>query len=346
MPAGKDLRMVKRSFGSVVAPAGKAGNPVINQEKCSGCSLCISICPLGALELKNKKASPVRWMKMGKSVEISCFACRDCMAICEEGAIRIDGSVVIDRGFYQSVYPSRELRPPEPLGPRKNFADVEDQLSEVEKVIYRRRSNRIFKKEPVPREMIARILEAGRYAPSAGNCQPVRYIVVDDRDLIDEIEKGVGRILKLLSDSYRGNPLGRAFLHLYGLSKPGDVDIRPMYAIAARYREGSKLHLFHHAPCLILALADRRGVCNYALDCGIAVQNIVLAAHSLGLGTCHIGAIKPLNFLPGLKKKLGIGYPYEVVTSFVLGYPRVNQDKAVPREKTPITWFGSGESTK
>jgi len=338
--------MARRSFGSVVGPAGRAANPVIDAEKCSGCGLCISICPLGALELKNKKAVPVRWMKMGKSVEISCFACRDCMAVCEEGAIRIEGSVVIDKGFYKSVYPSRELRPPEPLGPGKSYDEIEGRLSEVEKVIYRRRSNRIFKKEPVPREMIERILEAGRYAPSAGNCQPVRYIVVDDRNLIDEIEKGVGKVLKLLAGSYRGDPVRRAFLHLYGLSKPGDVDIRPIYAIAARYREGSKLHLFHHAPCLILALADKRGVGNYALDCGIAVQNIVLTAHSLGLGTCYIGLIKPLNLLPGLKKKLGIGYPYEVVTSIALGYPRVVQDKAVPRDKTPITWFGPGESRK
>ncbi len=337
------MKMAKKSYGSVIAPPGKTGNPVIDIEKCNGCGHCVRICPLGALEVKEKSATPVFCMRMGKDTYPSCFACRDCEAVCPEDAIRIEGGVTIDRGLYRSQFPQRDISPPEPMGQGKDFREIEDQLTEVEKVIFRRRSNRIFKKDPVPRELVERILEAARYAPSGGNCQPAKYIVIDDRALIKEIEDSVMKLLKQLADSYtKGGLLRRSALHLWGLKNPQDIDIRPMYAINALMREGSKLALFHHAPCVIIVLGDSRGVGDFKLDCGIAAQNMVLAAHSLGLGTCYVGLIKPIRYLTALKKKLGIEYPYEFVTSIALGYPRVPQDAPVAREKTPVTWFGPG----
>jgi len=208
-------------------------------------------------------------------------------------------------------------------------------------VIYRRRSNRIFKKDPLPRELIERVLEAGRYAPSAGNCQPVRYIAIDDRARINEIRDGIMPLLKMLSQSYRAkNPVARALLSLYGMRKPEDMDIRPIYAIRAMYEGKTKHDLFHNAPVLILVLGDTRGVGNYSLDCGIAAQNLVLTAHALGLGTCYVGFIKILNGNRKLKKKLGIKWPYRVITSIAMGYPKVSQDREVERKKSPITWLG------
>ena len=53
-----------------------------------------------------------------------------------------------------------------------------------------------------------------------------------------------------------------------------------------------KLGLWHGAPTVILIFKDIRGVCNPDLDCGIAGQNMVLAAHSMGLGTCWVGFAK------------------------------------------------------
>src|SRR4030066_1436286 len=66
----------------------------------------------------------------------------------------------------------------------------------VEKIIMERRSIRSFKKEPLPDSMIQRILEAGRFAPSAGNMQPWRFIVIKSPEIIAELEKDAVRIAK------------------------------------------------------------------------------------------------------------------------------------------------------
>jgi len=333
--------MFLEKYRKVVEPAGKTCTPVIDLEKCKGCGYCVRICPLGALRVKNKKAVAEPWMKMGDNLYPSCFGCRDCTAVCPEGAITVEGAMVIEEGYYKSQYPQRPIKLPEPLGESKPMNKDMDGATEVERVIYRRRSNRIFKKDPVPSEMIDRLLEAGRYAPTAGNSQTVKYIVVNDKAVIDEIKDGIMPVLTLLADNYRRkNFFIRTAMSWYGLKKPGDMDIRPIYAVAALNAPGSKLHLFHHAPTLIIVLGDRRSVSDYRLDCGIAAQNIVLAAHSLGLGTCYVGFSKLLKFNRKLKKKLGIKKPYEVLTSICVGYPKVPQDGIVPRERTPVVWIG------
>ena len=61
------------------------------------------------------------------------------------------------------------------------------EINAIEKAIFERRSVRNFKDKPVPEALIQRVLEAGRFAPSAGNCQPWRFIVITDKALIKEI---------------------------------------------------------------------------------------------------------------------------------------------------------------
>ena len=57
---------------------------------------------------------------------------------------------------------------------------------EFKEVVVRRRSVRRFKKEAIPKESLGRVLEAGRWAPSAGNCQPWRFLVVSDSEIKED----------------------------------------------------------------------------------------------------------------------------------------------------------------
>ncbi len=85
---------------------------------------------------------------------------------------------------------------------KKNSPEVSPELlsrefTTTENVIFRRRSVRLYQKKQVPEFMIKRVLEAGRFAPSAGNAQPWKFIVLRDDAIIDEMTRNVVRLLKV-----------------------------------------------------------------------------------------------------------------------------------------------------
>lgn len=217
----------------------------------------------------------------------------------------------------------------------------------VEKIIMERRSIRSFRKDPLPNGMIERILEAGRFAPSAGNCQPWRFIVVKSPDLLAAMEKDAVRFVKILMfffDYTRGGRLRRL------VTKPlGKLACRFMagefhpvpFGLMSQIAQG-KSPVFHNAPTLILLVADRRGVSCPSMDIGICGQNMVLAAHSMGAGTCWIGLIKVLMYMPWWRKRFGIRYPYALDVCLALGWQQPRGDGMVPRETQVIEWFEKG----
>jgi NADPH-dependent glutamate synthase beta subunit-like oxidoreductase/nitroreductase len=283
-----------------------------------------------------------------------CLACHNCEAICPQGALSFPYYYQIDKGrwAYDFDYPSEAGQGmPNPLMLKKPlpFSEIESKLTDVEKVIYRRRSVRVYKQEPVPKDMIRRVLEAGRFAPSAGNCQGWKFIVVTDRKLMNDLSASTIKFLSIFTKIYQGKGPGRTTLKkMLALVKGNSIDMRPMVAIQAlmtpKFGEG-QLDCFFGAPVAIILVTHHLHVSEPELGMGICGQNMVLAAHSLGLGTCYVGFISnALNLDPITKskfrKKLGIKWPYDsVATVLTLGYPAVPLDKPVDREFPPIDWI-------
>jgi len=132
------------------------------------------------------------------------------------------------------------------------------------KAIVERRSVRSFQADPVPEDRLRRLVEAGIWAPSGGNAQTWRFIIVTDGVSI--------RRLKMLSPGLLGNP-------------PAVIVI--CQDIAEAERKGAKLGKE------VLSL----------MDSAMAAQNIILAAYAEGLGTCivrsfHPGGVQKLLKLP------------------------------------------------
>jgi nitroreductase len=219
------------------------------------------------------------------------------------------------------------------------------EFTETEKVILSRRSVRQYKKEQVPEFMVRRILETGRFAPSAGNFQPWKFIVLRDQELIDGITETVVnscRMFRAMTDYRREGyawlrPLMKFFTRLrYN-------DLHPMPFMAIPLVADGKLGLWHGAPTVIIILKDIRGVSSPDLDCGIAGQNMVLAAHSMGLGTCWVGFAKlALDMNPIWKRRLGISFPYRFANSLAVGWPQGNPDGMIARQTHDIDWFENG----
>jgi nitroreductase len=219
----------------------------------------------------------------------------------------------------------------------------------VEQAILERRSVRKYKDKQVPENLIKRILESGRFAPSAGNCQPWKLVVVRDKAMLDEMEKDTLRMCKFFKfflDWRKPGILGKIswlYAQVFIRIRPKELHPIPFGAISA-IAEG-KLKLFHGAPTVIFILKDKRGVSNPDLDCGICGQNIVLSAYSLGLSTCWIGFTKLLGYLPKWRKRLNIQYPYDLIEGIAIGYPVGNPNGMIERETHEIDWYENGVKT-
>jgi len=213
----------------------------------------------------------------------------------------------------------------------------------VEKVIMERRSIRAFKQEPLPDNLIRRILEAGRFAPSAGNCQPWKFVVITDPGIIAEMEKETVRLTKLCMwfMDYERNGFRKIFLKplVKILARLLPNMLHPIPFNLLQRIAADAVPVYHNAPAIILILVDKRGVGTPLLDAGICGQNMVISAHSLGVGTCWIGMITMLMKLPKWKKLFGVNYPYTLDDCLIMGWPKGRYDGEVDREQQVVEWI-------
>jgi nitroreductase len=177
-----------------------------------------------------------------------------------------------------------------------------------------RRSVRDYTTRRVDDSIIARLLESAVNAPSARNGQPWRFTVVRDRELIDRLSTET-----------------KAYLLATWSAASGDEARRARMADPAR-------HLLHHAPALILISAVEPST--WAVeDCALAAQNLMLAAWSLGLGSCWIGYAQSYLNTPDGKRLLGLPEGCVPVAPIVLGYA-ASQPEPRPRNEPVVSWIG------
>ena len=325
---------------------------VLNETICNGCGRCVNTCPIQLLMIKNEKAVPNE-----RYDDFRCITCQNCVSVCPQGAIFIEGDYRVEKGFWKNADIFTQGKTlPDPLlsNGNKSFEDVEQELTETEKVIYKRRSIRLYKKKQVPKELVHRVIEAGRFAPSAGNNQPWKFIVIQNKNMISDINQKCKKFIKIvmrgtmpdawLEKQVPGDKTAKlkkwqtVATNLLVKWRAGDLDPRARGGMNTVTSDPA-YDIFLGAPTLIIVLADKRGIGSIELDTGICAQNMILAAHSLGLGTCYIGLIDGLMMYPKFRKSLGIGHPFEIITSFTLGYPQGQIDNIVRREQARVNWI-------
>ncbi len=162
-------------------------------------------------------------------------------------------------------------------------------MNEVLKTIAQRRSVRQFGPGQISDQDLQAILEAGRQAPSGHNDQSCFFSVIQDAQLIKE-----------LSD---GSKLGMQKSPIPWMVRLGKIE---------------KLHIYHNAPTIII-VAGRKDATTPIPDVAAAIENMLLAATSLGLGSCWIGFTKYYFDSPEKERKLGFPEGYEVEYGVALG---------------------------
>jgi len=139
------------------------------------------------------------------------------------------------------------------------------QADDLLTIIKNRRSIRRFLKKPISQEKINLILEAGRWAPSAENSQPWEYLIIRNKEILNNISRtGLG-----------GNILRRASMAIGVVTKT-----KPNYVEIEFYKEE-------------IEEVPETGAIGFTpyQDCGLTIMNMLLMIHSLGLGACCVGSI-------------------------------------------------------
>lgn len=185
-------------------------------------------------------------------------------------------------------------------------------MNEILKTIRNRRSTRVFLPEQIKESELNAILEAGIYAPSATNKQPWHFTVVQNKDLIDRLNYSFKEFAKKSDNDYM-----------------------------RKFGSNEKFHVFYNSPTVILVSGEIDN--RYAsIDSAAAVENMLIAGESLGIGSCWIGFIEYLlnsdegkDFINELKIPEG----FRQIHAVALGYKRNTLTNAPARRENTITYI-------
>ena len=160
-----------------------------------------------------------------------------------------------------------------------------------------RRSIRDYQDRKVSPGLIKSIIKESTLAPSSGNDQPWKFIIINDK-----------AILKKMSDESKKNVLARIASNPMDYAKRFEKILRV-----------ESFNVFFNAPCLILILGFP-ALKNMYVDCASVANYFMLSAASRGLGTCWVNLGSEIKS-PELLSELGIPEDCKIIAPIILGYP-------------------------
>ncbi len=184
-------------------------------------------------------------------------------------------------------------------------------MNQVIETIMRRRSVRLYESKPIPREILQTIIDAGNAAPTGGNAQSWRFVVVEDKSFRN-------KLMSLAIPRYK-KWMEKASQELSDMRKEIDAVVSdPIY---------------YDAPAIVFVLGS--GMTG-ELDTPMVCENIMLAARSLGIGSCwvYFGQL-PLDDQE-VRNNLEIQEGEKIYGPILLGYPRRGEFPASPKKKNSV----------
>lgn len=302
----------------------------VNEELCTLCGACAEECcadlfstamDSGRNSVRMVHQDPHGW----------CTGCGHCLAVCTRDAILWEGAE-------KPLVPAGIEHP-------ESYCGYEALLPFLQS----KRSVRRYRACIPGREQIAAVLEAMRWAPTGHNLQANRYLAITDRSVLQAITDHTIESFKKFRTVIRLRNLLKPFLprNLYKvLDSPGLLE--GVNTMIYRREQGQDPILFD-APVAIIVYYPNMGALSL-LDPAIAFTYGMMAAHSLGLGSCWIGfAIQSLYKNRKMRRRLGVPEDMIVAGVMTLGYPLAVYHRIPPRNPLQVRWlggFGSGAGSK
>lgn len=187
--------------------------------------------------------------------------------------------------------------------------------------IITRRSTRKYADRMPEKNLIEKVIEAGRHAPSGGNNQTTHLIVFTDKKMLRELAD-------LVREAFSGMEVTEG---MYSSLKN---------SVIASKKGGYVFH--YNAPVLIVA-ANRRGYGNAMADSACALENMMIAANALDLGSCWINQLHWLDENESIRRYMtghGLAENETITGGLILGYPENGEPARTPVERkgNPVTW--------
>jgi len=295
----------------------------VNAERCTLCGACVEEC--GA-DLFRRETDPVAGTDrvLHDDPHQWCTGCGHCLAVCPRDAIRwTDADAPPEAAAIE--------QPPFLCG-----------YEALLPFLQAKRSVRRYRPQAPDREEVEAVLQAMRWAPSGHNLQACRYLVITDRGVLraitDHTIEGFRRFRLII----RTRKLLRPFLphNMYKvLDSPGLLEgVNAMIG----HREQGRDPILFDAPVVIAVYYPNMGSLSL-LDPTIAFTYGMLAAHSLGLGSCWIGfAIQSLYRNAKMRRLLGVPNDMLIAGVMTLGYPVPVYHRIPPRNRLQVRWLGNG----
>ncbi|KDR95755.1 Nitroreductase [Peptoclostridium litorale DSM 5388] len=186
-------------------------------------------------------------------------------------------------------------------------------MNSVIETIKNRRSIRKYMPDQLKEDEINAIIEAGLYAPSAHNDQPWHFTVIQDKELMRQISIDSKEAVKKVSKN----------------------------ATLQKMASNEELDIFYGAPTIIVVSGEEKAMMP-TIDCAAATQNMLLAAESLGIGSCWNGLAAFLFQGEGgdeYAKKLGLSQGYQPYYAVALGYKVSDVRRALPRREGTVSYI-------
>lgn len=301
----------------VISSLGDApGNPVIDRNACTKCGMCAAICPV---EVLTQTATGIA---IDNTAMFGCIACGQCMMVCPAQCISVTG---------------RRLHPDDivDLPAHESRADA-DQLAAL---LLSRRSIRKFTGDDVPRRLIDQVLAVAATAPMGIPPWEVGVTVFHGRDKVAELAKDT-------ADSYRGflklfdnaamKQLSRLFMKK-SVWQQFQSFILPLGRILVEGRKRGTDYVFYDAP---VALMFHTSPYADGADAFIACTYAMIAAESMGMGTCMIGCSAPVvGRRRELLRKYGLPEGNSPKIVLIMGYHDSPHRKAIRRSFQSLNYY-------
>jgi len=286
----------------------------IDIANCTKCKECVKDCVAGLFYFDQDL------LRLNDSFEDHCIECGHCEAVCPVNVIHL------------KFHEEGELE-------HSSVSEEVPMYNSFLNLVLKRRSIRRFKEKAIPKDLIEKLLEVGKYSPTGSNSENVYYTVVQDKTIVGAISKHitnrVTQFANLLED-----PKAREFLKKRRSEEEINLAVENLPKTKRqleRIKQGIDFWCWNGE--LIVIHGDKT-VGGIPSNTALAAANIMLAAETLGLGACSLGYLTYfINESQTIRELIKIPNNHVVGYSLTMGYPNVKYKRIPARKPLRVQWL-------